>query len=69
MDQLALLNENEYKYEIRIALWAAILYQFDIMFVVIQLTKFQVVPKQEHLKEAYRVWGILKELPALWYSY
>ena len=38
----------------------AILCRLDILFSVIQLIKFQVVPREEHLKVAYRVWEYLK---------
>jgi len=66
MDQSTLLNETDHKWYrslIGMALWAAILCRLDILFAVIQLTKFQALPRQGHLKAAYRVWGYLKNHP------
>ena len=38
----------------------AILCRLDILFTVIQLTKFQAAPRAGQLKAAYRIWGYLK---------
>ena len=41
----------------------AILCSLDILFAVIQLTKFQAAPRARQLKAACRIWGYLKNNP------